>query len=561
MPRATIELIVDLDGSDTMYLAFSLGVGGGPAEFAIFPSNTSGEPTPYPFGTLLEKLADALKIDALRGVATLSNDGIWQDVFDVDILPEIRVTPSGANPNLQAVLKVFHGDEYGLTIGVDPVVIGGLTIQIQPQITIYEFGIRYTQATGLKLDAVVDYGEVGSGAPPPAIPGNIHEPPKSAQKVSYPFPMPTTKAKSSFCLHYLGLGQRFGIDVDLNDPNPIQKALTDLENELKDTTPAKVLPKLATHYHPDRNWFIAAHMSLRGWDLKAIFNDPALYGMEISCSADGAFRGLDFEIFYQQLGPGNGVFYGAITLPETLRRIQLGAAALTLPDFKLWIFINGDFRFEAGWPPWNNSLTVEIGIYRGGGGLYFGKLRSGDLPSTTTTIDYNPILEFGLALELGLGRDFTAGPVSASLFVGLRGVFQGLLAWEAVDKDSNDTKLSRSPDYYWFSASVSLIGTVRGVVNLGIVSLSFSVNIGVSTGVAFETDCETEIVVSAWVAVSASVRIVFVDTNVNFNTTVSTTFAIDDDSRRHCEPGQAEQAGLPECDPSCLRRARCAPST
>ena len=176
-------------------------------------------------------------------------------------------------------------------------------------------------------------------------------------------------------------------------------------------------------------------MSLRGWDLKAIFNDPALYGMEISCSAKGAFRGLDFEIFYQQLGPGNGVFYGAIALPETLRRIQLGAAALTLPNFKLWIYTNGDFRFEVGWPPWNNSLTVEVGIYRGGGGLYFGKLRSGDLPSTTTTIEYNPILEFGLALELGLGRDFTAGPVSASLFVGLRGVFQGLLAWKAVDKD------------------------------------------------------------------------------------------------------------------------------
>ena len=249
-------------------------------------------------------------------------------------------------------------------------------------------------------------------------------------------------------------------------------------------------------------------MSLRGWDLKAIFNDPALYGMEISCSEKGAFRGLDFEIFYQQLGPGNGVFYGAIALPETLRRIQLGAAVLTLPNFKLWIYTNGDFRFEVGWPPWNNSLTVEVGIYRGGGGLYFGKLRSGDLPSTTTTIEYNPILEFGLALELGLGRDFTAGPFSASLFVGLRGVFQGLLAWKA----TND--LNNSPDYYWFSASVSLIGTVRGVVNLGIVSLSFSVNIGVSTGVAFETDCRTEVVVSAWVAVSVSVKIVFVDINV-----------------------------------------------
>jgi hypothetical protein len=610
MTRGTVTFLLDLDVTgDTMYLGFSLDVGTAPFQFKIYPSNPIGEPTPYDLGTLLEKLASALNIDALSGVAGLSNDGIWSEVFKVWILPELLVTPTGPDPSLQAVLKVFsgnNGDTYGLTIGVSPITIGGLTIQIEPQITIYEFGIQYTSANGLKLDAVVDYGEVAgtdmpvissatsaqakvgtpfsysivasnsptsyaatplpagltvdasgniSGTPTEAGTTNvalsatnaagtgsaglmlmvdttkaIFAPPKSAQKVGYPFPTPATKDTSSFCVKYFGIGQRLGIDVDLNNPNPISAALTELESELSSTTPVNILPKLATYYHPDRDWFVAIDIYLKGWELRALFNDPSLYGIEIS-STIGQFSGFDFEILYQKLGPKNGVYYGAITLPTKYRTIQLGAASLTLPNFKLWIYTDGDFRFAVGWPLWDDIFTVEVEIFTGGGGLYFGKLRSGDLPKPSSNggasngppaITYNPILEFGLGLELGLGRDFTAGPLSASLFVGMRGVFQGLLAWQVTG--GTPGSLSNSPDYFWFSASVSLVGIVNGSVDLAIVSLSFSINISITTTLAFETGCKSLVDVDAYVSVSATLKILFVHVTVRFHTTVHVSF-------------------------------------
>ena len=90
-------------------------------------------------------------------------------------------------------------------------------------------------------------------------------------------------------------------------------------------------------------------MSLRGWRVRFIFNDPALYGLEVTCD-EGLFTGFKFEILYQKLGPHLGVYYASVTIPEQYRQINLGAAALTLPTFKIWIYTNGDFKVSVGWP-------------------------------------------------------------------------------------------------------------------------------------------------------------------------------------------------------------------
>ena len=227
MPRGWIKLLIDLDGSGATYLAVSLSAGGGALELAVFPSNTSGEPKLYPLlgengeNGLLALLGEKLNIGALSGVV-LTGDGIWREVFAVDVLAEIRVTPSGANPNLQATLKIFHDNEYGLTIGGPLVMIPGLDVAIEPQITIYEFGIRYTQATGLKLDAVVDYGEVGGGAPPPAIPENTHEPPKSAAEDRIPLPHARDQSEVVFLPALLGPGSALRHRHGSERPQPDQ---------------------------------------------------------------------------------------------------------------------------------------------------------------------------------------------------------------------------------------------------------------------------------------------------------------------------------------------------
>jgi hypothetical protein len=319
--------------------------------------------------------------------------------------------------------------------------------------------------------------------------------------------------------------------VDRNDPKPINAGLTELESELSRTTPVNILPKLATYSHPDRDGFGAIDIYLKGWELRALFSDQSLYGIEIS-STIGQFAGFDFEVLYQKLGPQNGVYYGTVALPTEYRTIQLGAASLTLPNFKLWIYTDGDFRFAAGWPLWDDIFAVEVGMFTGGGGLYFGKLRSGDLPQPSSNdgasngppaINYDPILEFGLGLELGLRGDFTAGPLSGSLFVAIRGIFQGLIAWQ--EPGGKRGNLSKSPDYYWFSGSVSLVGIANGSVDLALIRLVFSVNIIVTASLAFETDCSSQVDVDAYVEVSTNLKIRFIHIPIEFHTTVHVSFS------------------------------------
>lgn len=317
---------------------------------------------------------------------------------------------------------------------------------------------------------------------------------------------------------------------------------TELEQTFTTNDPATLLTKLAGYYDPNRDWFVGAHVLLRGWEVRAVFNDPVLYGLEITCTVD-AFNGLLLEILYQKLGDGLGVYYGALTLPAKFRTIQLGVVSLTLPSFKIWIYTNGDFKVSVGWPLGPNSIGIQFYIFTGGGGFYFAKLRSGDNPSSTRqqllasgsvlaqdVQAYNPILEFGLGAWFGLGRSINSGPFSAELSLVLQGTFQGLLAWQAPPAPSGQppptSSLSRAPDYYWFAASVSVIGTLQGAVDLKVVKLSVFIRLSVTASLALETSYASQVTVSASVQVQASLKILFVTISVGFSTTITESFQI-----------------------------------
>ena len=150
------------------------------------------------------------------------------------------------------------------------------------------------------------------------------------------------------------------------------------------------------------------------------------------------------------IGPHLGVYYGKLTLPEEYRTIELETVSLTLPTVQIWIYTNGDFKFNVGWPLGPESINIQVYIFTGSCGFYFGKLRSGDNPQNPNPpVVYNPILEFGLGLSIGVGRSFQQGPFSANLSLTLQGTFQGVLAW----KENGD--ITHAPDYFWFAATVS----------------------------------------------------------------------------------------------------------
>jgi hypothetical protein len=160
--------------------------------------------------------------------------------------------------------------------------------------------------------------------------------------------------------------------------------------------------------------------------------------------------------------------------------------------------------------------------------MYFGKLRSGDNPTgrVAPQDEYNPILVFGLAIRIGIGRSFSKGPISAEASLTLQGVFQGLLAWKAANAQGGGSGIARNPDYYWFSASVTLAGVVQGSVDLGIISAGVSITVWATVATAFETNCNTVVHAQVGVDVSVSIKIVFFTIHIHFSATLDLSFTL-----------------------------------
>ncbi|HEX8392431.1 MAG TPA: hypothetical protein VF665_08760, partial [Longimicrobium sp.] len=549
MARLTVgaQLTLNLASGSPYLMGLTLGVGQGPTQLVLGPRDGQ---VPFTLADVVSGVGDMLGIPELKQVSSLASSAPWSEIFAVQIAPYLTVAvggtggPAGA---VQLVIKLYKGGTYGVSLGGP---VGGV-ITISPSFTVFDLIVGYESGKGLDVRARVRFdeqarpAELAAGTLPALGAGAAADPAPAGktQIVSYPFPMPPAGG-SNFQVKYLGLGQRFGPPPYTGSGDPLVEIFNQLESTFTSSDPATLLSQLANYYDPARGWFIGAHVLLRGWEVRALFNDPSIYGLQVACSVD-QFKGLAFEILYQKLGPHLGVYYAAVTLPEQFRQINVGVVALTLPSFRIWIYTNGDFKVSVGWPMGPDSIGVQAYIFTGGGGFYFARLRSGDNPQSgqkalaagasmapapgapAMVQQYNPIIEFGLALWLGVGRSFSQGPFSASLSLTLQGTFQGILAWNAPDGDpARTSSISRAPDYYWFAATVSLVGQLQGSVDLKVISISVLVRLSVSASVAFETGYNTVIGVEARVDVEARVKIVFFTISVGFHATVSQSFAV-----------------------------------
>ncbi len=455
-------------------------------------------------------------------------NGPWKALLGIDsnteVLPSVYIGPSqsgssGASGKASVYLELQLSPPIRIG-GTDT--YGPFTITLEPDVTIhaiylgYENGLDFRAkistptTTGIKTNGNLLEAESG--------------PPKF-QMVSYPFPLPPQKSSSTtlFEFKYLGLGQRVGPRPITNTDDPLNAIFEELETQFTANDPATILKELATNfYHPDRNWFIATHVVIVGWDIKVLFNDPAMYGLRISVpmTPPSPFMGLLFEILYQKLGPNLGVYYGALTLPYFLRRIVLQGIILILPGFSVWIYTNGDFRVHVGWPLGDSSVGIQVGILVGIAGFYFGKLSSGDNPGAQPSVNYNPIIIFGIGLSIYVKQGFSVSVFSATLAVSVTATLQGLLAWRA----GNGT--SGPPDHYWFAGTAGLSVLIQGTVDFAILKASVVISLQASASIAFETGCMTVIAVSASVSVSVSVKVIFFTIHLSFSASISHQFTI-----------------------------------
>lgn len=468
---------------------------------------------PVNFQDVWNGLSHAIEEIAGFGLPDL---GAWKGLIRAPslIAPSLWLGPSGSDSSkLSVYLQLDFLDPIGIGGSID--LGGGVTVSITPNFEVWAIYIGYDAAAGgLSLRAKVSTPTT-SGTTSPGGP--------KTQIVSYPFPVPPQSSVGTFQMHYLGIGQRVGPTVQVTANDPMAAIFDQLESELAADDPATVLTRLAhDFYQPDRDWFIAADLEMKGFRIRLLFNDPTMYGLEITVAANSPtpFAGLLFEILYQKLSPNLGMYYGALTLPTLMRQIPMEGFILILPGFQIWIYTNGDFRVNVGWPIGGNSIGISFEVLVGLAGFYFAKLRSADNPGAQPSVNYDPIIAFGIGVGLSAQRSFNASIFSASIAVSLTATFQGLLAWRA------GNQVYAPPDHYWFAATAGISVMVQGTVDFSIIKASVLIAFTANAGVAFETGYKTFITISAYVRVEVSVKIVFFTIHLSFHTTIGTQFSI-----------------------------------
>jgi hypothetical protein len=364
-----------------------------------------------------------------------------------------------------------------------------------------------------------------------------------------------------FKLFLLVLGQRIGITgySGFNSTKDVICALQNVPSTTGKTNPVdpnadKGGSKGQPYYNQSNNWLIAGHLGLmkvgNTWSIDAmlVFNDPNLYGLRLALAGDkmGGLANLVVDILYKKITDDIGVYQIEFTFPDVIRNLNFGAVSITLPQLGIKVYTNGDFFIDIGFPynlNFQRSFSISVIVYGvpvlGAGGFYFGKLSnatSTQVPKTSLGT-FDPVIEFGVGLQLGLGYNFEKGPLKAGFALTVFGIIEGVIApWHPYD--STGTALVRAAsggalqsDYYFkLSGTVGIIGLLYGSIDFAIISASINVKIVLSLQITYQCYREIPIIAAASVTVSLKVKIDLglfsISISLSFSASVSATFVV-----------------------------------
>jgi hypothetical protein len=321
----------------------------------------------------------------------------------------------------------------------------------------------------------------------------------------------------------LAAGQHIGFPVP--PPTTVEDAIKQLVTALDPASWTGGLYPGGLTFSPDIGWLIGTSVTLLGQlDLKFIFNDPAIYGLSLivnkststSSGADNALdvlAGLSVEIVYRKISDTVGVYEGTLTLPSDIRTINLNQVVITLPQFSLSIYTNGDFSFDAGFPyngDFSQSLSVVAAEYAGAGGFYYAKLDGLDpaeLPQIPSGSDgqpagvFSPVTEIGIGFQIGASKSFSSGPLSASCSIMLLGIFQGVFAkYTQYSNGSQD-------EFYSVDATLGIVGHLVGEINFIIITATLEVTLSIEVELKLIAHQPTTASISVYVDVELTVSI------------------------------------------------------
>ena len=344
--------------------------------------------------------------------------------------------------------------------------------------------------------------------------------------------MPKPAPKSSlFKLNFLGAGQHLELQKAATY-NHVNEVVDELKTLMQPPPPGTVVPAFAEalKFNNNSQWLFAIDAVVMDTvSMKIAFNDPALYGLFLSLHGDKAkvFKGLEFEILYKKITDDIGVYQIELKLPDAIRNIELGAVSITLPIVGIWIYTNGNFKIDLGFP-YNNdfsrSFTVQAFPFTGAGGFYFAVL-NGSTSLTLPTTDlgaFNPVLEFGIGLNLGLGKTFNKGILSAGLSIVFYGIVEGTLAWFEPDKERGSPQPGTDL-YYKLKGTFGIVGHIYGTVNFAIISATLDIMVYAQATITMEAAEVMLLAFEAGVTIELTVRIKLCFFSINIHLSFSAT--------------------------------------
>ncbi|AFK55879.1 LysM domain-containing protein [Tistrella mobilis] len=396
-------------------------------------------------------------------------------------------------------------------------------------ITIKTVGIRYDRKTGepqVNIEITgnflgKDYGREPGMSPlgwdalndsPPAVPG---------------------KGNSLVDLRYMGFGQHVTLE-GLTRPDSLADVIRLMRAQLRpvddpNRNPLDQPSGNQLHFQESSQWLIGLDVTLMGTaTVKLVMNDPILYGVLIALQGPeaGTLSGFSFELLYKKVTDDIGVFHARLQVPDMFRQLDFGAVAITLGIITVDVFTNGNFKVDLGFPhkrDFSVSFGLQYGPFLGKGGIYFGLLNgatSTRVPAITNGT-FSPVLELGLGLAVGIGREFNKGPLKAGLYLQVEVVFEGVLAWFHPD----DAAASKAM-YYWAQGTAALVGKVYGKVDFKVIAVDVSFEAYASATLTLAAYRPTVIAMSVGVRVHASIKIVFVKFSFSFSTSLDVSFTV-----------------------------------
>ncbi len=356
---------------------------------------------------------------------------------------------------------------------------------------------------------------------------------------------------SKFELDMVALGQHIAFPTPA--PKTVEDAVSTLIKALEDEQ--HIFPK-GLEFSDQSGWLIGAKAVFVGQiEAEIIFNDPNIYGLMITVVKPkgktpsdpklAAFEGLYFEVLYRKINDAIGEYYVALTLPEKFRKLDFGEVVVQLPSFSLAIYTNGNFKIDLGFPykaDFSKSFVLTYLVFTGQGGFYFGYLSGAtadSLPAYNPKLgDFNPVIEFGLGLAVGIQRGFSAGPLSAQVSLLLEAIVQGTYAkYSLIQVPASGPS---SDIYYKMQGTVRFVGQLTGKVDLVIITASVLVRLVATAVLVMEAYRKTQAGFSVEVSVAVTVKIGIgffsIHVHLSFDTTVTESFEFGSNGRGLWEP-------------------------